>query len=168
MKRVLIITGPFFEDIEVQYPYYRLKEDGYDVVIAAPERGRLEGKHGYVIKADISFDEVNPEEYDALVIPGGRAPEKVRLYDSVKSIVKHFFEKNKPVATICHGPQVLISAGIINGRKGTSYAGIRDDLIASGVEYVDEPVVVDENWVSSRHPGDLHVWMKKFIKLLEA
>ena len=168
MKKVLIITGPFFEDIEVQYPYYRLKEEGYEVIIAAPERGRVEGKHGYVINADLAFDEVSPDEYDALVVPGGRAPERVRLYDSAKSIVKHFFEQNKPVATICHGPQVLISAGVVKGRKGTSYVGVRDDLIVAGVEYLDEPVVVDGNWVSSRHPGDLDVWMREFIKVVEA
>ncbi len=167
MKKILIITGPYFEDIEVQYPFYRLKEEGYDVVIAAPEKGYVEGKHGYRINATLAFDEVKPEDYDALVVPGGRAPERVRLYDSAKRIVKHFFDTDKPVATICHGPQVLISAGVLSGRKGTSYVGIRDDLIVAGVEYVDEAVVVDGNWVSSRHPGDLHVWMKSFIKVLE-
>ena len=167
MKKVLIITGPYCEDIEVQYPYYRLKEEGYEVVIATPDGSNVEGKHGYIIRADISFDDVNSGDYDALVVTGGRAPERVRLYDSAKAIVKHFFNENKPVATICHGPQVLISAGVLKGRKGTSYIGVRDDLIAAGVEYVDEPVVVDGNWVSSRHPGDLAVWMKEFIKVLE-
>ncbi len=167
MKKVLIITGPYCEDIEVLYPYYRLKEEGYEVVIATPDGNNVEGKHGYVIRADMSFDEVKPEDYDALVVPGGRAPERVRLYDSAKAIVRHFFDENKPVATICHGPQVLISAGVLKGRKGTSYIGVRDDLISAGVEYVDEPVVIDGKWVSSRHPGDLAVWMKEFIRVLE-
>jgi len=167
MKKILIITAPFFEDTELLYPYYRLKEEGYQVEIAAPSSGKLEGKHGYFVDAEKAFSEVNPEEYDALVIPGGRAPERVRLYKEAIEIVKYFFDNNKPVATICHGPQVLISARVVKGRKGTSYIGIKDDLIAAGLEYIDSPVVVDGNWVSSRHPGDLHVWMKEFIRLLE-
>jgi len=167
VKNILIITAPLFEDTELLYPYYRLKEEGYHVEVAAPNSGRVEGKHGYFVNAEKDFSEVNPEDYDALVIPGGRAPERVRLYEEAINIVRHFFENSKPVATICHGPQVLISANVVKGRKGTSYIGIRDDLIAAGLEYIDSPVIVDGNWVSSRHPGDLHVWIKEFIKLLE-
>ncbi len=165
VKRVLIITADNFEDLELFYPYYRLKEEGFEVHIASIKE-KISGKHGYTVKVDKMFEDINPEEYDALVIPGGRAPESVRLNENAIEITKHFFESNKPVATICHGPQVLISAGVVRGKKLTSWYGIKDDIIAAGGIWEDSPVVVDSNLVTSRHPGDLHMWMKEFIKIL--
>jgi len=164
-KKVLIITTDNFEDLELFYPYYRLKEEGFEVHVASSKE-RISGKHGYTIKVDKIFDDVNPEEYDALVIPGGRAPESVRLNEDAIEITRHFFNNNKPVAAICHGPQVLISAGVVRGRKLTSWYGIKDDIIVAGGIWEDSPVVVDNNLVTSRHPGDLHVWMKEFIRIL--
>ncbi len=167
MPRALIITADYFEDIELFYPYYRLIEAGFETVIAAPEKGEVKGKLGYRAKAELSFEEVNPGDFDVLVIPGGRAPERVRLYEASLKIVKYFFEKNKPVATICHGPQVLISAGVVKGRRLTSYWGVKDDVIAAGGEWVDEAVVVDGNLVSSRYPPDIPFWMREFFRLLD-
>ncbi|MET1160119.1 MAG: type 1 glutamine amidotransferase domain-containing protein [Thermoprotei archaeon] len=166
--KVLIIIGPEFEDIEFLYPYYRLVEEGYSVEVAAPSRDIVKGKHGYVAKPDKALSEVNPEEYIGLVIPGGRGPERIRYYarsDAVR-IVKHFVENNKPVAAICHGPQLLISAGVVKGRKLTSYPGIADDIIAAGGEWVDQPVVVNDSIVTARIPDDIPYWMREFVKLL--
>ncbi|MHA1616487.1 MAG: type 1 glutamine amidotransferase domain-containing protein [Candidatus Njordarchaeales archaeon] len=165
-KKILILSADDFEDIELLYPYYRLKEEGFEVEIAS-NKDTICGKHGYVIKVNKKFEEVNPEEYDALILPGGRAPERVRLNEKAVAITKHFFEKNKPVAAICHGPQVLISAGVVKGRKLTSWYGIKDDVIAAGGEWIDKEVIVDGNLVTSRHPGDLPAWMREFIKLLK-
>lgn len=168
MVKALIITASGFEDVELLYPYYRLLEAGFEVTVAAPSRGEVQGKMGYKVKAEASFSEVDPGDYEVLVIPGGRAPERVRLSGEALDIVRHFFSSDKPVAVICHGPQVLISAGVVRGRRLTSYWGVKDDVIAAGGVWVDEPVVVDGNLVSSRYPGDIPFWMREFMRLLEA
>ncbi len=165
--KILFITGNGFEDLELIYPLHRLKEEGYEVKIASKDTNNITGKHEYGIKPDLSFESVNPEEYDALVIPGGKAPEIVRLNEKAVEIVKHFFEKEKPVATICHGPQILISAEVLKGRKGTSVITIKDDVVNAGAQYENNEVVIDRNWVSSRHPGDLYIWMKKFLEVIK-
>ncbi|WP_297498177.1 deglycase PfpI [Thermococcus sp.] len=164
--KVLFLSADQFEDVELIYPLHRIKEEGHEVYVASFERGTITGKHGYPVKVDLIFEEVDPDEFDALVLPGGRAPERVRLSEKAVMTARKMFEDGKPVASICHGPQILISAGVLKGRKGTSYVGIKDDLINAGVEWVDEPVVVDGNWISSRHPGDLYAWMREFVKLL--
>jgi len=165
-KKILILSADGFEDVELLYPYHRLREEGFEVHIAS-NKDEIVGKHGYKVKVDKKFEEVNPNEYDALVLPGGKAPERVRLDENAIKIVKHFFEEKKPVAAICHGPQVLISAGVIKGRKLTSWYGIRDDVKIAGGKWIDKEVVVDENLVTSRHPGDLYAWMREFVKLLK-
>ena len=162
--KALILAENDFEDLELFYPYHRLREEGIDVFVVSSQE-ELKGKRGYSLKADIHYDEVNPEEFDILVIPGGKSPERVRLQKKAVEIVKHFFEKNKPVAIICHGVQVLISAGVVKGRKIACWYGVKDDLIAAGGEFVDG-VAVDGNLISARHPGDLAEWMKRFIELL--
>jgi protease I len=167
LPRALILVGPEFEDIEALYPYYRLLEAGFETLFASKEKGTLKGKHGYEIKVHLSLDEVNPKDFDLLVIPGGRGPERIRIYREAVEIVAHFMDNNKPVAAICHGPQLLISARRVSGRRLTSYWGIKDDVEAAGGLWVDEPVVVDDNLVTSRYPGDIHLWMREFFKLLE-
>ncbi len=164
--RILILAGDGFEDVELIYPLHRLKEEGYEVHIASNKK-ELTGKHGYTVKVDKLLEEVKPEDYDALVLPGGRGPERIRIYERAVSIVKHFFEKGKPVAAICHGPQLLISARVTEGRKLTSYPGIKDDLIVAGANWLDEEVVVDGNLVTSRVPSDLYAWMREFVKILK-
>ena len=165
-RKILIISADGFEDLELFYPYYRLKEEGCTVEIASNAE-KITGKHGYSIRVDKKFSEIKPEEYDGLVIPGGKGPEKVRLDKDALEIVKHFFKENKPVASICHGVQVLISAQVIKGKRATCWYGVKDDLIAAGGEFLDQEVVVDGNLVSSRHPGDLPAFMREFIKLLK-
>ncbi|AIF69517.1 peptidase [Palaeococcus pacificus DY20341] len=164
--KVLFLSADGFEDLELFYPLHRIKEEGHEVFIASNKKDYITGKHGYSVKVDFTFDEVDPDAFDALVLPGGRAPELVRIHEKAVAIAKKMFEDGKPVASICHGPQILISAGVLKGRKGTSVITIKDDLINAGAEYIDSEVVIDGNWVSSRHPGDLYAWMGEFVKLL--
>jgi len=164
--KAIILAENDFEDLELFYPYYRLKEEGIQVLVASSQK-ELRGKRGYTIKSDMNYQEVNPEDFDILIIPGGRSPERVRLKEEALRIVRHFFERNKPVAIICHGVQVLISAGVVKNRKIACWYGVKDDLIAAGGEFADG-VAVDGNLVSARHPGDLAEWMKKFIELIHS
>ncbi len=165
--KALIITENEAEDIEVLYPYYRLQEEGIEVKVASGKRGQITFKHGYWLNADYAFDEVNPDEFDLLIIPGGRGPERVRLNKAALEIVRRFFESKKPVAAICHGPQVLISAGLVKNRKLTSWHGIMDDVKAAGGLYEDKPVVRDGNLVTSRMPSDLPYWMNEFLSAIK-
>jgi len=165
--KVLFVAVDDFEDLELFYPYFRLKEEEHEVLVASDRKGHIKGKHGYPITIDVKFDEVDIEKFDALVIPGGKSPERVRLNDAAVEICRNMFLSGKPVASICHGAQVLISAQVLEGRTGTCVASIKDDLINAGAEYRDQEVIVDGNWVSSRHPGDLHAWMREFLKLLK-
>lgn len=164
--KALIFGADGFEDLELFYPYHRLKEEGLELKIASMERGTIKGKHGYSANVDLSFDEIDPAEYEIMVISGGKGPEKMRLNAKALDIARHFFREGKPVAAICHGPQVLISAGVIKGRKATSWPGIIDDLKAAGAEVCDEEVVVDGNLVTSRSPHDLFAFGKEIVKLL--
>ncbi len=168
-RKALIIIGPEFEDIEALYPMYRLLEIGFKVDIAAPWKGKITGKHGYSVEAEKTLAQVNPEEYETLVIPGGRGPERIRVYarnDAIR-IVQHFMDNRKPVAAICHGPQLLITANRVKGYRLTSYPGIADDVKAAGGIWVDEPVVVDKNLVTARIPDDIPFWIREYIKLLK-
>jgi protease I len=162
--KALIISADDFEDSELLYPLYRLKEEGVEVTIASFGEGRIKGKHGYSKKVDFFLGDVDPGKYDLLILPGGRAPERLRLHKDPLRIAKHFFEKNKPVAAICHGQQILISAGLLEGKKATSWAGIKDDLIAAGAQYENTEVVVDGNLITSRQPKDLPAFMREIIK----
>ncbi|AOL15566.1 peptidase [Sulfolobus sp. A20] len=168
-KKVLFLVGEEFEDIEVLYPFYRVIEEGFQPVIAWKEtNAKVTGKHGYTLVSDISFKEVRPEDYVALVLPGGRGPERIRTIEEVKNITRAFFELKKPVAAICHGPQILISANLVKGRKLTSVVSIKDDVIAAGGIYIDDKVVVDDNLISSRNPSDLPYFTSTLIKALKS
>ncbi len=182
MTKVLIIAGDAVEAQEIFYPYWRLKEEGIEVHVAAPSKKTMmtvvhdfepgwetyTEKPGYRFNwVDLEFKEVKPEEYDGLIIPGGRAPEYIRTYPELEKIVKHFFEANKPVAAICHGPLVLIAYGLASGRKMTSYMAVAPDVKKAGAEYLDQEVVVDGNLVTSRAWPDLPAFMREFLKLLK-
>lgn len=166
-EKILMLIGEGFEDAEVFYPYYRLIEEGFDVEIAALEKGTVLGKHGISIEAKLNLEEVKPADYVSLVIPGGKGPERLRLNPRSAVIVKKFISDGKVVAAICHGPQLLISASAVKGKKITSYAGIKDDVIAAGGKYFDREVVVDGKIVTSRTPADLPYFMKETVKLLK-
>ncbi|NJB67424.1 protease I [Desulfobaculum xiamenense] len=163
-KTVLMFVEDVYEDQELWYPRYRLEEEGARVVVAGPHKGKTYvSKHGYPCTATASLDEVRAEDFDMLVIPGGFAPDKLRRLDSVKRLTREIHEAGKPVAHICHGGWIPISAGIMKGFTCTSTPGIKDDLVNAGATWVDEEVVVDRNQISSRKPGDLPAFMKAVI-----
>lgn len=175
VRRALMIVGPEFEDIEALYPYYRLKEEGFEVdVVSYPKFGaEIEGKHGYRIRVNKKLEEINVEDYDLLVLPGGRGPERLRVYDEIIDCVVKFIEAGKKIAAICHGPQLLISAevkkrGLIRGRRMTCVPTIKDDLIAAGVLWEDKPVVVDGEFITSRIPSDIPYWMREVLRSIRA
>lgn len=162
--KALMLSAAGFEDTELLVPYYRLLEAGAEVDIAAPEKGAFEGKHGYSAEADLAFADVDPDGYDLLVLPGGKGPETVRLNEDAVAAAKKMFTDGKPVASICHGVQVLISADVLEGRTGTCWQGIQDDLAQAGATVADEDVVIDDNWISSRQPSDLPVFNREIMK----
>ncbi len=163
----LIISADNFEDTELLVPYYRLKEEGVRVDIASVNKGKIKGKHGYEVEVNRTLEEVEPREYQLLLLPGGRAPESVRKEKAALNIARSFFKENKPVAAICHGPQILISAGVMKGRHATCYRSVAAELKEAGANYVDEEVVVDRNLVTSRQPSDLPAFMSEVIKKLK-
>ncbi len=163
----LILAADGVEDCELLYPYYRLHEAGIGVDVAAPEKGEITGKHGYTVEANLDFWDLHPGEYDLLVLPGGSAPETVRVHDRALETVQEIFAADKPVAAICHGAQVLISAGLLEGKRATCWAGIRDDLKAAGAEYVDRDVVVDGNLITSRQPDDLPAFCRELLRTVQ-
>ena len=162
--KALIISADNFEDTELLVPFYRLKEEGIHVDIASMKRGPFKGKHGYEVDAIMSLDEVPPHEYDLLLLPGGKAPDAIRREKRAHEIARHFFEKNKTVAAICHGPQTLISAGLMKGRHATCYISVAQELKDAGAVYEDSEVVVDGNLITSRRPLDLPAFMKAIMK----
>lgn len=167
----VILTADEFEDMEVFFPYYRLLEEGVEVHVAAPKMGTIRGEHGYHLKVDKSFEEVDPKDYDLLILPGGSpkgAPTTVRNSPKARSVARAFFDANKPVGAICHGPYTLISAGVIKGRHATSFWGdkVPDEIKGAGGIYEDREVVVDGNLVTSRYPGDLPSFMREVMKMV--
>jgi protease I len=164
--KVLIVSADRFEDTELLLPYYRFQEEGITVDIASLERGRIKGKHGYEARADLAIGDVQPEDYDALLLPGGQAPESLRKSLRVLEVVRAFFEAGKPVFAICHGPQILISAGVLSGRSATCYETVAGELKEAGVQYRDAEVVVDGNLVTSRQPSDLPAFLRETMKKL--
>ena len=164
--KALIISANNFEDSELLVPYYRMKEAGIEVAVASLNRKAITGKHGYEVAVDKTLDEVNPEGYAILVLPGGKAPALVRKEPKALEIARSFFARSKPVAAICHGPQILISADLLQGRRATCYRSVADELKQAGALYEDRAVVVDANLVTSRQPADLPAFMHETMKQL--
>jgi protease I len=164
--KVLILSADNFEDSELLVPYYRFVEEGIQVVIASMKMGRIIGKHGYEVEVDKTLDEVNTDEYDLLLLPGGKAPAQLRKQPAALKIARRFFDANKPVAAICHGPQILISAGLLKGRRATCYKLVATELKDAGAEYEDRELVVDGNLVTARQPSDIPVFMREVMKVL--
>jgi protease I len=166
--RVLVLAADLFEDSELLYPVLRLQEEAADVVVASPDGTAVTGKKGHgPFEVDASVDEVAATDFAALVIPGGFAPDALRRSEKVLDLVRAFDTAGKPIAFICHAGWVPISAGIIAGRRATSFFAIKDDMVNAGCEWEDAPLVVDGNLISSRHPGDLGPWMKGLIAALQ-
>lgn len=165
--KALIISADNFEDSELLVPYYRLQEAGIDVTVASLcGGGSLKGKHGYEVVVDKTLDEINPNDYAILILPGGAAPAVVRQEPQALEIARSFFASNKPVAAVCHGPQILISADLLQGRRATCYTSVADELKEAGALYEDREVVVDGNLVTSRQPADLPAFMRETMKVL--
>lgn len=165
--RALIVSADNFEDSELLTPLYRLKEEGIQVDIASIKKGKIKGKHGYEVDVNLTLKELNPDNYDILILPGGKAPEVIRNEKEAIEIAKHFFQKNKPVSAICHGPQTLISAGLLKGRHATCYKSVAQEMINAGAIYEDKEVVVDKNLITSRQPSDLPAFLRETMKLLK-
>ncbi|MDQ4098195.1 MAG: DJ-1/PfpI family protein [Actinomycetota bacterium] len=180
MAKVLMLTGDAAEALEVLYPYQRLLEEGYEVEIAAPSKKKLQfvvhdfvdgfdtytEKPGYTWPADVAFADVNPADYVALVIPGGRAPEYIRNGADFQRIVKHFFGEEKPVAHLCHAALGLAATGVLDGRRLAAYPALAPDVAAAGGEFVDGGGVVDGVMVSARAWPDHPTWMREFMSIL--
>lgn len=167
----LILATDGFEDSEFNYPYYRLREVGFDVDVATPSGESIEGKYGYEIDADFRIEEYEPgrwaDEYDLLVVPGGRSPERLRTAAPESAeIVAAFDEADQPIAAICHGAQLLISAGIVEGRELTGYWPLEIDVENAGGRFLDEPAVRHDNLVTARVPDDLPAFMAETFDLL--
>jgi protease I len=166
-RKVLMISADGFEDLELFYPYYRLQEAGHQPVLATPDGVEITGKHGYTAKGDVAVDKAGTAHgYDALVLPGGKAPAALREMEPVLELVRDFHKQSRPVAAICHGPQILISALDVQSWVMTSYHSVRPEVEEAGANYEDKEVVVREKYVYSRHPGDLPAFMREFLKLL--
>ena len=167
-KKVLILAADLFEDMELLYPLYRLAEEDAAVTTAGMEPDPVTGKKGYgPLPVDTTVDKLSADDFDALVVPGGFAPDKLRRSADVLSLVNAFNDAGKPIAFICHAGWVPISAGILKGRRATSVGAIRDDMVNAGVDWVDEATVVDDNLISARTPADLGPWMKALLAALQ-
>src|SRR5437660_10076435 len=163
---VLMLVGPEYEDLEVWYPKLRLEEAGYEVKMAGLGEPEYRGKHGYRWKVDGAGRDFPAAALTGLIAPGGSAPDKSRRDADALQRVREVHARGKLVGTICHGPWVLISAGIVRGRRMTSTVGIRDDLVNAGAEWVDQPAVIDGNIVSSRVPKDLPAFGLALVEVL--
>jgi protease I len=164
---VLMLVGPEYEDLEVWYPKLRLEEAGYEVKVAGLGDAEYRGKHGYPCRPDGTVRDFPAGALAGLIAPGGWAPDKIRRDPEVLERVRQVHAAGKLVGTICHGPWVLISAGIVRGRRLTSTVGIRDDVVNAGAEWIDQPSVIDGNLVSSRVPKDLPAFAVALLEVLK-
>ena len=164
--QILILVGPEYEDLEVWYPKLRLEEAGFEVRLAGLGEADYRGKHGYPCRVDGRVSDFSAAGLAGILAPGGWAPDKIRRDADALQRVREVHAAGKMVATICHGPWVLISAGIVRGRRLTSTIGIRDDVVNAGAEWVDAPSVIDGNIVSSRVPKDLPAFGRAMLEVL--
>ncbi|WP_042142250.1 type 1 glutamine amidotransferase domain-containing protein [Paucisalibacillus sp. EB02] len=166
-KKIIALVEHDFEDLELWYPILRLQEEGATVHLVGNEANKIyNGKYGVPAESDYAFSEINSEEYDAILVPGGWAPDKLRRYPEVIQMIKDMDAAKKPIGQICHAGWVLISARILQGKKVTSTPGIKDDMTNAGAAWYDEPVVVDGHIISSRRPPDLPPYVKTFANKL--
>lgn len=165
-KKVLIFAGPDFEDRELFYPQLRLIEAGATVKIGGIGEKQYKGKYGIPITVDAQCEELQEENWDAVIVPGGWAPDKIRANKAALEIVRKAAKRGAIIAAICHGGWVLASAEVINGKTVTSYPNIKDDLIHAGAKWVDQEVVVDQGVVTSRTPADLPAFCREIVRAM--
>lgn len=166
MKKIAVLVENLYQVLEVWVPYYRLKEAGFETVLIGTGKGTYQSKEGYPAREEISVFEADPDEFDGVVVPGGYAPDHLRRYPEMVQFVREMHQSNKMVAAICHGPWMLASADILKGKKATSFMAIKDDVVHAGAEYIDVPVVVDGNLITSRTPDDLPDFCHAMIQTL--
>lgn len=165
-KRVAVALARNYEDIEATSPIEALQDAGADITVIGIEKGTIEGKKGGTIEATATFTDVSPGDFDMLLIPGGGSPENLRIDDEAVKFTREFATSGRPVAAICHGAQLLISAKVLAGRRLTAVNKIRDDVSNAGGIYVDEPLVIDSSLITSRVPDDLPVFNEAIVKAI--
>ncbi len=165
--KIAILVEDSYQVLEVWYPYFRLREEGLETVFVGTGKRSYKSKEGYPIQEDISIKKINENDFAGVIVPGGYAPDVLRRYVEINTFVRRIYEENKLVAAICHGGWVLISAGILKGKKVTGFSAIKDDLTNAGANYVDREVVVDGNLVTSRNPYDLPFFCREIINFLK-
>jgi len=167
MKKVAVLVADNYQVLEVWYPYFRLREAGMKTLLVGPEKREYKSKEGYTAQAEISIKDAGKEGFDAVVIPGGYAPDILRRYGDINSFVKAMSDSGRLVAAICHAGWVLVSAGVLKGKRATCFSAIKDDVINAGAKYSDEEVVVDSNLITSRKPEDLPAFCAKIIDFMQ-
>ncbi len=167
-KKIVLLAGEGFEDMELMYPLYRLRyECGADVAVAGLEKGMtITGKRGLTVEAGLAFKDLRTDDYDCLVIPGGQGPDHIRIFPEVIRFVQDFDKTGKPVASICHGIQILITARLLKGRRATGWKSLAVDIEDAGATYLNEPLVADGQYVFSRQPSDLGFFCDAIIRSL--
>jgi protease I len=168
-KRVAILAEDLYEELELWYPLLRLREEGADVIVVGTgSKEMYAGKHGYPVEAEATVSGLGAEDLDAIIIPGGYAPDRMRRFPALLDLVRQAFEAGRIIAAICHGGWVLVSAGVLSGRKVTGFISIKDDLVNAGARYIDRAVVQDDNLITSRIPDDLPAFCQAIIAALES
>jgi len=166
-KRIAILAENMYQEMELWVPYYRLREEGAEVKVVGADGARsYASKHGYPVTVDVQADQVKAVEFDAVVVPGGYAPDMMRRHPAMVALVREAAQQGKVVAAICHAGWMLVSAGILKGRKATSFFSIKDDLVAAGADWVDAEVVVDGGLITSRNPNDLPAFCRAIVAAL--
>lgn len=164
LKKAVIVVGPAVEDTEFAYPYYRLQEEGITVDVASDGAKDIVAKHGLPIKVNADIRKLLTSNYDILIVPGGlESPDRLRQIPELLTFIQQMNTEGKIISSVCHGPWVLISAGIVKGKKMTTYVGCKDDLINAGAEYHDVPVISDGNIITAPHFRDNAAWIKETI-----
>jgi protease I len=166
-KRIAILAENMYQEMELWVPYYRLREEGAEVkVVGAGGAKSYTSKHGYPVTVDVQADQVKAVEFDAVIVPGGYAPDMMRRHPAMVALVREAGQQGKVVAAICHAGWMLVSAGILKGRRATSFFSIKDDLVAAGANWVDEEVVVDGTLITARKPDDLPAFCRAIVGAL--
>lgn len=166
-KKAALLAEDMYNEFELWIPYYRLKEEGVDVVVVGSgTSSTYHSKYGIPVSVDKNASEVSADDFDAVVVPGGYAPDKMRLHASMVSLVRDAFHKGKVVAAICHAGWMLASAGILKGKKATSYVAIKDDMINAGALWEDSELVRDGNLITSRKPDDLPAFCRTIVQAM--
>ena len=168
MKKVAVLVEDAYQVLEVWYPYFRLREEGVEtVLVGSGTKREYKSKEGYPAREELSIKKAKADDFSGVVIPGGYAPDILRRYQEVNKFVRDLYRKKRVVAAICHGGWVLVSAGILKGRRVTGFFAIKDDLLNAGAVFMDKEVVVDGNLITARNPYDLPAFCREMIKSLK-